>query len=494
MEKLSLLKLPNKVCHFLSHNMGEELKNKLEQINHLKNCGELTEALFIADSILEHDATNEKTLGHKISILGLLNKYEDSIKIADFAIDLYPSNHLFHFMRGITLYHSSKFNDALESFESCLKINPKHHRALGKKISTLILLRRYKEAIELYELSDLDEDSYKQEFNNIGYAYFEVGDYKKAELYLNAAFDNSRHPVTIYNLARLYRKKKNYSRYLRYLILLRINTISNYKKSNTSQKWDIDKFHGPGKLFKTNSQIRETKAILKIFRTPNWAALCNDTFNWFAFNIPMDLLRNNSFKGDIDIIVSMPGSFPPNLETPPKYRCFEVKSILVKKDGEAKSLKRGKHKKVRSQLNKLIKFGSHQVILLEIYALERGFSNNLSFPTEEISREITTKANLLKNNKVGYLIITDEATDNIQDSFGGKYSFPDNILVGPPHEISKPFSDLANYLDTFYKEESHKLSVEGFSAITFCNKCKELVLFPVHSDTLICYKCKNKIF
>lgn len=474
--------------------MEEDLKDKLKQINHLKDCGELNKALSVVNNILERDATNVEALGHKISILGLLNKNEYLIKIADYAINLYSSNYSFHFMRGIALYHFHKFKDALESFDSCLKINPKHHRALGKKISTLILLGRYKEAVELYELNDLDEDSYKQEFNNIGYAYLEIGDYEKAELYLNGAMDNSRHPVTIYNLARLYRKKKNYCKYLKFFILARFKTIFNYKKNNLSQKWDIDKFLGPGKLFRTNSQIRETKSILKIFRTPNWAALCNDTFNWFAFNIPMDLLHNNDFKGDIDIIVSMPGSFPPNLETPPRYRCFEVKSILVKKDGEAKSLKRGKHKKIRSQLNKLIKFGSYQVILLEIYALERGFSNNLSFPTDEIGKEIATKANLLKSNEVGYLIITDEAVDNIQDGFGGKYSFPINILVGPPHTISKPFSDLVNYLDTFYKEEGAKLSVEGFSAITFCDKCKELVLFPTNSDALICYKCGNKIF
>lgn len=95
-----------------------------------------------------------------------------------------------------------------------------------------------------------------------------------------------------------------------------------------------------------------------------------------AVGIPLNLL-DPSLQGDIDLLVAMlptpqRGSrgFPP-----PIYRCFELKTAKVTRNGDVKSLKTAKFHKTIGQLEKLCGIGAQQVFLLETFIVEAGYSD-----------------------------------------------------------------------------------------------------------------------
>jgi len=473
-----------------------ELKKKIDGLIDAKKY---KDALTMVNDILHRDPNNPDGLSMKASILGLGGQYESALEVVNLALKDRPDDYTLWHRKGISLYYLGKYPEALDAFEQCLKIRPSFVRALSKKISSLTLMGKYQLAVELFEESDLTEDTYNDQLNNIGYACLELGDYEKAEKYLNEAKLKQPHVVVFFNIAELYRRKKKYTKFIIALLRAKFKKFCNkhfHRADIRRKKFGSDLFIGPGKLFTTNSQIREIKAILKLFgETPHWAALCNDTFKWFAINIPYNLLGNNNFKGDIDIIVSMPKGWPPKEDGPSWYRSFEVKSILVEKTGKARSLGQGRRKKIKisKQLKKLKNFGCEQIILLEIYGLERGFSDKFDFPTQEIIDEINDKVNLIKNDGFGYLIIANEPSATHQDGFGGKFFFPNNILVGQLNTVSSPFNELVDYIDKFSQSEIKQRNVRGLPLICYCRKCKKLILVDASDKNLICYHCNQSI-
>ena len=472
--------------------LTKELKKKINKLIDIKNY---KGALVMIDDILRQDPNNIDGLSIKISIFGLDNRYKDALKVVKLALKNSPKDYTLWHKKGISLYYLGRYPEALDSFEKCLKIKPDFIRALDKKISSLLLMKEYQTAVELFEGSDLTEDAYNGQLSNIGYAYLELGDYEKSEKYLNEAKLKQANIIVFYNIAELYRRKKKYIKFINALLQAKLKGFCDKYFHEKTKKRNLgpDLFIGPGKLFTVNPQIRETKAILKLFETPYWSALCNDTFKWFAINIPYDLLGDNSFKGDLDIIVSMPKSFSSDENTPSRYRSFEVKSILIEKTGRTRSLGRGKHKKIHNQLKKLKNFGSEQVILLEIYGLERGSSQKFDFPTQEIMQEINNKASLIKNDGFGYLIAANEPLATHQDGYGGKFFIPNNILVGQLNVVSSPFSELADHLDKFSQSETKKHKVNGLPLICYCKKCKKLILVGAFDKILTCYYCNQSI-
>jgi hypothetical protein len=93
-------------------------------------------------------------------------------------------------------------------------------------------------------------------------------------------------------------------------------------------------------------------------------------FRWWAINVPLNLLSESRFYGDIDLMVcslSTPRE-PPSIF----YKTWEVKLILLNKDGRPRSLKRNKTERILNQLKIHRKFGSPEVSLLELYHHETG--------------------------------------------------------------------------------------------------------------------------
>lgn len=437
---------------------------------------------------------------------GLLGRYEDSIDDCDSAIAIDSNRHITWFRKGVSLYHIRRFREALQSFDMCLAKWPHFIRATELKISTLIFLGKYNEAIKLYEFSDLPSLHDYITYNNLGLAYLEIGEFQKAQNYLSwAQIYNFHSPVIYYNFCRLYYRQRNFLKSalhgLLFLLAWPTDKICvgwryffRVKSDESPLVEETPYFGGSGRLFASDSQQREKKAILKLLRSPNFWALCNDTFGLVAACIPYEAVEKNGIKGDIDILVSMPKQFPPTEETPYAYRGFEVKVIKVDYSGKVISPKRNPRQlnKIKQQLDKLRDFGCEQTFLLEIMVIERGFSERNTFPPKDLEKDILAKAELLKNTGHGYVIIADEPTHELSDEAGGRWYMPMNILPTSETPIKPSMSNLANAISDFQKTrtDSPTKTFQQVPVLTYCDNCKKLTFFnPVDFYHFTCSRC-----
>jgi len=103
-------------------------------------------------------------------------------------------------------------------------------------------------------------------------------------------------------------------------------------------------------LFEAQSQYREKETIWRVFSLLQlYASLAGgQVWRWFAINIPRDLGTGEAFTSDIDIIARL-RDFPRSKEW--LYKTWEVKVGLLYKDGTGRSLKIGKMRKTKTQLN-----------------------------------------------------------------------------------------------------------------------------------------------
>lgn len=442
--------------------------------------------------------------------LGLLKRYEEAIADCEKAIHIDPHRKLPWFRKSVSLYHLRRFRDSLQAFDECLTRWPHFTRAIELKISALILLGKYHEATTLYESSDLPTLRDYITYNHLGLAYLEIGNYQKAKNCLGWAkiYKFSSH-VIHYNFCRLYYRQGHLMKTVLYGVLYIltwiINQISNswlylFGKSENLEPLVEEKlyFDGPGRLFSVNAQQREVTAILKLLRSPNFWALCNDTFGIVAANIPFEAVEQNNIKGDIDVIVSMPRTFPPTADTPYVYRGFEVKVTAVDYKGKIISPKRNaRHlNKIKNQLDKLRKFGCEQTFLLEIIILQRGFSELHSFPPEELVEDMKTKAELLKNTGHGYVVMADEPTSETSDEGGGKWYQPLNILRTSETARGSGMNILADAINEFMKTEKKEpnRTFQQIPVVTYCKKCKRLTFFsPIDFYHFTCLHCGQSL-
>jgi hypothetical protein len=258
-------------------------------------------------------------------------------------------------------------------------------------------------------------------------------------------------------------------------------------------------FFGSGILFSSDSQARETRSILKLLRGPNAAALCNDTWRWFAINIPYDAVEKNGFRGDIDILLKRPRYFA-NHDAWFTYRGFQVKTISVDKRGNIKSAKRGPSnlREIKNQLKVQKRFGCEQVFLLELYVLERGYSTHNDFPSANIQKEIVKKAKSLEKLGYGYVVMAEEPSITHDENSGGMVHMPINILQAISNPIGARFQKLVDGIDAFLARPATHELLQGLSQrdpfgtkIGYCRLCKELTMWvPIGAASHICGRCK----
>ncbi len=247
-------------------------------------------------------------------------------------------------------------------------------------------------------------------------------------------------------------------------------------------------------LFNVDSQKRENIAILKLLRSPHLWFLCNDTYSWVAVNIPLNLCGGN-FKGDIDILIAMV-IFPPREGTDVEkiYRLFEVKTTKINRNGVVKSLKSSKFGGTKKQLNKLIRAGSQQTFLLEIFVLEADYSlkfNQLpSFVTSFINKNISQ---IKKKREIfGYNCIFLEQQRGFDEEKMGIYHHPMCLKGAPIKEPKSPIKDIVERLEDYWEKEKEKYKKPTF--ITYCKKCKKLNIISMEDMAPKCGYCKRDIF
>jgi hypothetical protein len=252
-------------------------------------------------------------------------------------------------------------------------------------------------------------------------------------------------------------------------------------------------------LFETESQYRERETIWRVFSLlPLYASLAGGrVWRWFAINTPMDLGTGGAFTSDIDIIARL-NDFPRSKEW--LYKTWEVKVGLLFKDGTGRSLKIGKIRRTKTQLNAYKEFGSPHVSLLDIYICEAGFLEANTFPPPVLHETISSKLDEMRQDGFGYQLLPfehgrDENGDDIglsvlrsdQNPLQTTFNLVPAVAEGP----RQPFLRLADRLNTFFEQTGDRPR-KHFNQIVYCRVCRQLHLICM-KDEHTCPACQSDL-
>jgi hypothetical protein len=126
-------------------------------------------------------------------------------------------------------------------------------------------------------------------------------------------------------------------------------------------------------------------------------------YRWWAINIPLNLLPDSGFVGDIDLMACTRGT--PFERRGLYFKTWETKMMLVDKTGKPHSLKSNKTGGIVKQLTIQRRFGSPFVSLLELYLHESGSPALARFPTPEIFGVVKNRAIAVANEGFGYQLL-----------------------------------------------------------------------------------------
>ena len=247
-------------------------------------------------------------------------------------------------------------------------------------------------------------------------------------------------------------------------------------------------------LFETDPQYREFKIIWRIFEEfPLFTGLADGLpFPWFAINIPMDLV--SKFRGDFDIIACLVNMRDSEKRYERIYKTWEVKTVLMDKAGKPISLKAGKTKDFIKQLKVHRNFGSPSISLLEVYLCHIDFMRSNPFPPPTIHPIVGQKTVATTKEGFGYQILPfghDESWDMMDYgllAYHHNHSKPPCNIIDPKIQVSaEPFNSLTKLLNDFHDAHKNEPGLEGFHVITFCRKCKKLVIIGTKNEFACMY-------
>ncbi|MDO8561928.1 MAG: tetratricopeptide repeat protein [bacterium] len=484
-----------------------------QEVGRLLEADQLEEALQFAEEQESKRPNDFLVFAAKAIILGRLRRYDEAIRAADESLKINPNDHETHSNKGVSLYFLERYEEAIQSFDACLSLRPHYPIAVQEKIFALATLGRYSDAVRVYEMSDLPDFEEAVWLNTLGYVYLGTDDHLRARTFLlRAKKANSLLSQVHFNLAKVHRMLENpFRSFFHQVFFYCLSALEqfeiwkkvNYFFRNSPHITESKRFSGSGTVFTSDSQQRETRSILKLLRDMHATALCNDTWLWFAVNIPYSAAEQNGVYGDIDIILKRPRYFM-NHDAGFTYRGFQVKTVVVDKEGRIKSAKRGASnlRKIKTQLDVLKKFGCEQIFLLELHVLERGYSLRKTFPSAEIAAEIRKKAVFLQRFGYGYVVMAEEPNSQTDEESGGIWHPPLNVLPAQTREIGPVFQKLVDSIDEFHADpttqemsQRHMNSnakAEGFGLKTgYCQRCRRLTkLVPRGHASHLCGWCR----
>lgn len=102
---------------------------------------------------------------------------------------------------GLAFYVRGRLKQAEEKFKKAIELAPRFSEAKNNLARVMIDDRRFKEALVLLHdvEGDLTYEYPEKTFSNLGLAYFEQGEYKKAEEYLGRSMEMRRQSCTTAN-------------------------------------------------------------------------------------------------------------------------------------------------------------------------------------------------------------------------------------------------------------------------------------------------------
>lgn len=147
------------------------LYNELGRYNEAENFGR---------ELLKKHSNNTVILNHFGIILSNLEKYEESIKYFNKAININESYRDPFSNLGHSLHKVQKFNLSLDAYKKSLKLDPNHNQTIINYAAVYHEIGNYNEAEKLYKLAIENEPKNSEVYNNIGVLYGEIGNKEEA--------------------------------------------------------------------------------------------------------------------------------------------------------------------------------------------------------------------------------------------------------------------------------------------------------------------------
>jgi hypothetical protein len=250
-------------------------------------------------------------------------------------------------------------------------------------------------------------------------------------------------------------------------------------------------------LFDFDSRYRERKAIWRVLELGplRWGMPEGMIFRWYAANIPMSLVPNSGFDGDIDLIVCLRNGRGATADW--IYKTWEIKVALVDNRGRPRSMKSGKTRGLLTQLANYRRFGCPDISLLELYVCESGYFATHKFPPDAAADVIRSRMAALAPESFGYQVLPFEHGKDgdvdvgllIQRASNPMAPATTQLLRSARKQPAQPFIGLTERLKEFGEVESVTRRVRlGFCVITYCYDCRELVLLSM-KGRCECYRC-----
>ncbi len=111
------------------------------------------ESIECFDRALEMDPRNLKALRGTASVLGRLERYEEAIKWFDRAIEIDPNNYGLYRSKGTAYYHQERYEEAIKCFDRALKIDSSDDNTWCSKGSCFYRIEKYNQAAESFDMA-----------------------------------------------------------------------------------------------------------------------------------------------------------------------------------------------------------------------------------------------------------------------------------------------------------------------------------------------------
>lgn len=161
-----------------------EILNKLvTEADVLLSANKHTEALAKTKEALKIKSDFHPALQKQINILFLMNDEKESVRVVDNAIELYPGNPGYHYLRGLINNGRERYSKALDDFTQAIDLNPGQDMLyrcyLGRGVSYMNLLE-YENALSDLNASIGENDTVAGAYYSRGMVNYELREYESA--------------------------------------------------------------------------------------------------------------------------------------------------------------------------------------------------------------------------------------------------------------------------------------------------------------------------